>query len=71
MEKMLFSKYGIDIIRKGNRFYIRYDSGELAGKERQSEISEEEVTKAMKSPQDAYEVIIETQNREQKYKPLF
>ncbi|AUX95365.1 hypothetical protein [Mixta gaviniae] len=71
MKNIIFTKYGIDIIKDEEKYYIKYDSGDLSGKEKESEISEEEALKAMVGPQEAYEVIIETQNRERGYKSLF
>ena len=69
MKEVIFSKYGIDIVKHEGKFYIKYDSGELASKERESEISSQEAEKAMRGAEEAYEVIIASQNRDSEYKP--
>ena len=69
MKEVIISKYGIDIIKDDGNFYIKYDSGELASKERESEISSQEAEKAMRGAEEAYEVIIASQNRDNGYKP--
>nr|EKV9911432.1 hypothetical protein [Pluralibacter gergoviae] len=55
MKEVIFSKYGIDILKDDGNFYIKYDSGELASKERESEISSQEAEKAMRGAEEAYE----------------
>jgi len=62
-ETVLFSDYGIEIIRKRDAIYIRYDAGEIVPRFVESRITEEEFYKAIKSPQDAYEVILSIQER--------
>lgn len=69
MKEVIFSKYGIDILKDDGNFYIKYDSGELTSKERESEISSQEAEKAMRGAEEAYEVIIASQNRDNGYKP--
>lgn len=60
---LVFSGFGIDIIRKSNVFFIRYDAGEIADKIVEQEITEEESVIAQKSEEDAYKVIIAAQAR--------
>lgn len=62
-ETVLFSGYGVEVIRKEGAIYIRYDAGEIVPKFVESQITEEEFYKAIKSPQDAYEVILSIQKR--------
>ncbi|MDF7785473.1 hypothetical protein G5574_04370 [Pantoea stewartii] len=64
MNELMFSGYGVDIIKRNDEYYIRYDSGTIAMYEIKSKISFYEVLKAQKSERDAYEVIIATQSRE-------
>jgi hypothetical protein len=40
MTEVLFSGFGIDVLRRGSRFFLRYDAGEIADKIVESEISE-------------------------------
>lgn len=61
MDKMIFSDFGIDIVQKDDKYFLRYDSGELVVKMEEIEITEDESIKAQKSEQDAYEVILSHQ----------
>lgn len=71
MEKLIFSGYGIDIVRKGGCYYIQYNDGGLVGKEIESKITEDEAIKAQKSPKNASEIIILTQVRDEINTPKF
>ena len=62
MDEIVFSDFGIDIVKRFEKFYLRYDAGELVVKMAEIEISKEECTKAQISEQDAYEVILAHQN---------
>ncbi|PXV70850.1 hypothetical protein C7434_4338 [Pantoea sp. PNA 14-12] len=64
MNELMFSGYGVDIIKRNDEYYIRYDNGTIAMYEIESKISFYEALKAQKSERDAYEVIIATQSRE-------
>ena len=64
MSELIFTDYGIDIVKKKNDYYIRYDDGTIAMFEKESKITFDEALKAQKSENDAYEVIIATQSRE-------
>jgi hypothetical protein len=60
----LFSGYGCTVIERNERFYIQYDSGESSGASLvENEITAEEIEKAKKSEQDAYEVILAAEHR--------
>jgi hypothetical protein len=39
----IYNEYGVEIINKDNKFYMRYDSGEIAVHIREIEITKEEV----------------------------
>lgn len=65
MIKKIFGGFGYEIIKRGDAYFISYDSGESAGsKLKENEISLADVKKAMKSEKNAYEVIVAAQNRE-------
>jgi hypothetical protein len=64
MEEIIFEDYGMVIIKRNGRYYIKYDAGELAAIMRENEITEDEVEKAKKSEQDAYEVILASEERD-------
>jgi hypothetical protein len=42
---LLFSDYGIEVLKRDGRFFIRYDAGEVAIQMREDEISGEEFLK--------------------------
>lgn len=64
MSELIFTGYGIDIVKKDDGYYIRYDDGTVAMFEKESKITFDEAMKAQKSENDAYEVIMATQSRE-------
>jgi len=64
MSELIFTGYGIDIVKKNDDYYVRYDDGTIAMFEKESNITFDEALKAQKSENDAYEVIIATQSRE-------
>lgn len=71
MSQLIFTGYGIDIVKKNDDYYIRYDDGTVAMFEKESKITFDEALKAQKSENDAYEVIIATQSREGRGQPQF
>ncbi|MBW1212747.1 hypothetical protein KYI92_00075 [Pantoea allii] len=64
MTELIFTGYGIDIIKRNDDYYVRYDDGTVAMFEKESKITFVEALKAQRSERDAYEVIIATQSRE-------
>jgi len=64
MERLLFERYGIKIFKRDGKYIVKYDTGELVIKMRESEVTEKEVNKMMKSEQDAYEVLLAIEERE-------
>lgn len=64
MTELIFTGYGIDIIKRNDDYYVRYDDGTVAMFEKESKITLVEALKAQRSERDAYEVIIATQSRE-------
>jgi hypothetical protein len=63
MSEIIFSDFGIQIIQRDSKFYIRYDAGEIVIQMREDEITKEETIKAQKSEQDAYEVLLMCERR--------
>ena len=61
MEK-IFIGNGIEIIKRDNSYYMKYDAGEICDRMVEIQISEEEVDLAQKSSMDAYNIIIKYQN---------
>lgn len=71
MNEVIFTDFGVDIIKRNGEYFIQYDTGAIAMIKKESKITPEEALKAQKSENDAYEVIIATQTREGKNKPFF
>ncbi len=63
MEKIIFKEFGCEIIEKGGKKYVRYDSGGSASRMEEIEISNSEFEKFKLSEKDAYEVILKAQKR--------
>lgn len=62
MDESVFSGYGIEILKRGGRYFVRYDAGEIVIQPREDEITEEQALRAQRSEEDAYEVILNCQN---------
>ena len=60
---VIFEDYGIEIILRENRYFIKYDAGELLIKYEEIEITKEEADRAQQGEKNAYEVIIWYQNK--------
>lgn len=58
----IFEDYGIEIITKNGKYYIKYDAGEIVENIDEIEVSEEDANRAQRSEEDAYNVILEYQN---------
>lgn len=71
MSELIFTGYGIGIVKENDGYYIRYDDGTVAMFEKESKITFDEAMKAQKSENDAYEVIMATQSREGRGRPQF
>jgi hypothetical protein len=54
----VFSGFGIEILRRSDRYFLRYDAGELVVQMREFELSAEDAFLAAQSEQCAYEVIL-------------
>ena len=59
----VFEDYGIKIFIKGGKYYLEYDSGELASSVDVFEVSEVDADRAQKSEDDAYQVVLKHQMR--------
>ena len=57
METKIFEDYGIEILKRFDKYYLRVDSGGIASRLTEAEISLDDAILAQKSPQAAYDVI--------------
>ena len=53
---------GIKIEKRGDRYYLIYDAGEICDRMEEIEITGKEADIAMKSSEGAYDIIIKYQN---------
>ena len=60
---VIFEDYGVEIILKDGRYYIRYDAGRIAIIYDEIEITKEEAEQAQLGPQKATEIIWYYQNK--------
>ena len=63
MEKKIFDDYGIEIFENLGKYIIRVDSGELASRHVEAEISAEDAIIAQQSPQASYEILMKYKNK--------
>lgn len=63
MNEIVFSDFGIEIFKRGERYFIRYDAGEIAVQFREEEITGEEAARAQESAESAYQVLLACQQR--------
>ena len=70
MDKQVFSGFGIEIVDRGGRFFVKFDGGGIAIQMREDEITAEEASKAQCSEKDAYEVLLAVQRRQSHKKGL-
>lgn len=64
MINLIFSDFGIEAFESNGKFFVRYDSGEIASDFQESEITKDELIKLQKSENDAYEVLLACQTRQ-------
>lgn len=63
MEKILVDKYGIQVVLKNDKLYVRFDVGEIAVKIKDYEISCIEAIEALQSEETAYQLCSKVQTR--------
>jgi predicted NUDIX family NTP pyrophosphohydrolase len=59
----IFEDFGIEILKRGEAFFIRYDAGHFNISMTEFEVTADEVEKARRSEQDAYEVCMDHKMR--------
>ena len=63
MEEQVFVGNGIEIVKREGKYYLKYDAGEICDRIKQIQITDAEMKLAQKSSIDAYNVIIQYQNK--------
>ena len=62
MEKIMENE-GIELYKNKNKYFLRYDAGELMIKMKNLQISEKEAKEVMNHPESSYDIIINYQDR--------
>ncbi len=62
MQKIMEDE-GIELYKNNNKYYLRYDAGELMIKMKSLEISAEEVKNVINNPDSAYNIILAYHDR--------
>lgn len=57
-EESIFEGHGIEVLKRGKRFFIRYDAGQFAVQMNEIEVSAEEAALAQKGEREAYEILL-------------
>lgn len=63
IEELIFSGHSLEIFKRDDRLFVRYDAGGIVVQFVEKEISEEEAITAQKSSKGAYEMLIERKRR--------
>ena len=61
MSEQVFEDYGIVLVRRGNKFFVRYDAGHLVAEMREDEVSEQQALRLQQGEQAAYQVLLEVE----------
>ncbi|MGE0497375.1 MAG: hypothetical protein AB7I35_15275 [Ramlibacter sp.] len=62
MDHLVFESYGCVVLKRGERHFVRYESGEAVGSvTMECPITNGQLEKLRRSEKDAYEVILENQ----------
>jgi hypothetical protein len=61
----LYDNHGIEIYKKGERYYLRYDAGELVVQMNEIEITKDEMMQiqSQKSSEELYQYLIKNLNK--------
>ncbi|MEL4105383.1 hypothetical protein IZU99_03190 [Oscillospiraceae bacterium CM] len=62
METKIFDDYGVEIFKRSGKYFICVDSGEMASRLVEAEISMSDATLAQQGPQKAYDVLMKYKN---------
>ena len=58
MEKIVSKDFGVEILLRRGRYFIRYDAGEIVVQMKELPISESAARRAQMSEEDAYQVVL-------------
>ena len=61
--EVILENSGVELIKKEEKYFLRFDAGELAVQMQELEITAEEATQVQRNPTDAYNIILKYQNK--------
>jgi hypothetical protein len=61
----IYNDYGVEVYKKGNKYFLRYDAGELVVQMKEIEITEQEAEQILsqKSSEELYGYLIKNLSR--------
>lgn len=65
MTEQVFQDYGVTLLRRNGKFFVRYDAGGIAVKIREDEVSEQQALRLQQGEHAAYEVLLEVERSQQ------
>jgi hypothetical protein len=63
MDESVFENFGIEIFKRDDLLFVRYDAGHITSSIREDRISEAEAQQAIQSEGQAYQMLLALQNR--------
>jgi hypothetical protein len=61
--EVILENSGIELLKDGEKYFLRFDAGELAVQMQELKITSEEAAQVRKNPADAYGIILNYQNK--------
>lgn len=68
VENQIFEDYGIILLKREGKFFIRYDAGEIVVQFEEVEVTERQAIRVQQGEQQAYEVLLEVQQKQNRAK---
>ena len=65
MDVPLFEAFGVEVFRRDNRMFARYDAGGIVVQYREDEITEDEVNRLRISESEAHQVLLAVERRQE------
>jgi hypothetical protein len=61
MTEQVFEEYGIILLKRDDKFFVRYDAGHFVVQMREDEVSEQQALRLQQGEQAAHEVLLEVE----------
>jgi hypothetical protein len=66
MDMPLFEAFGVEVFRRSNRMFARYDVGGIVVQYREDEITEDEANRLRVSESEAHQVLLAVERRQER-----